>query len=176
MAVLTYSLKRDGNTYLSKNFKVREFRCKDGSDTILIDTNLVDALQAIRDHFGKAVNINSAYRTASYNKKVGGSSGSQHLYGTAADIYISGVDPLKIAMFVASLPYFQANGGIGLYSRASGVTAGFVHVDTRSAYSRWTSKSGTSYVTVSKIMPTVRQGSRDRQSGIGYSVTILQRH
>lgn len=30
MSVKTYSLKKDGEKQLSKNFKVREFRCKDG--------------------------------------------------------------------------------------------------------------------------------------------------
>ena len=32
MAVKTYSVSKDGNTYLSANFRVREFACKDGSD------------------------------------------------------------------------------------------------------------------------------------------------
>jgi len=42
--VHTYSLAKDGQTKLSTNFSVKEFKCKDGSDTILIDDNLVAAL------------------------------------------------------------------------------------------------------------------------------------
>lgn len=95
--------------------------------------------------------------------------------GTAADIHINGVDPIRIALYVASLPYFQKHGGIGYYSRAQ-VTGGFVHVDVRETYSRWVSKSGTAYQVVSKIMPTIRQGSKDCTGGVSYAVTVLQRH
>ena len=72
MSVKTYSLAKDGDKQLTENFKVREFRCKDGSDKILIDDNLPKLLQTIRDAFGKPITINSAYRTPAYNKKVGG--------------------------------------------------------------------------------------------------------
>ena len=37
-----YSLAKDGNRKLAPDFKVREFRCKDGSDEILVDEALVD--------------------------------------------------------------------------------------------------------------------------------------
>ena len=67
MAIKAYSYAKDGSKALSKNFHVREFKCKDGSDPIFIDDELVTLLQKIRDHFGKAVNINSAFRTASHN-------------------------------------------------------------------------------------------------------------
>ena len=68
--VVTYSRKAHGEQSLSANFRVREFACKDGSDKILVDTNLVALLQKIRDHFGAAVTINSAYRTPAHNKAV----------------------------------------------------------------------------------------------------------
>lgn len=138
MSVKTYSRAKEGSKMLSANFKVSEFKCKDGSDKILVDEALVDVLQDIRDHFKKAVNINSAYRTESYNKKVGGASKSQHLYGKAADIVISGVKPREIAEYAES----KGVGGIGLYEY--GGTSGFCHVDTRSGKSRWiqTSKNG----------------------------------
>ena len=57
MAIKVYSLAKDGSKKLSANFAVREFRCKDGSDPIFIDSELVEMLQKIRSHFGKAVNI-----------------------------------------------------------------------------------------------------------------------
>ena len=175
MSVKTYSLSSQGNIYLSTNFRVKEFRCKDGSDTILIDDNLVTVLQKVRDHFGKAVTINSAYRTASYNTKVGGSSGSQHCKGTAADIVVSSTDPLKVALYVASLDEYAGKGGIGYYSRTNKLS-GFCHVDVRSSSSRWISKTGTAYKTCSKIMPTLRNGSKDSYNSVGYAVTALQRH
>lgn len=131
--VKTYSKKVNGNTKVSENFKVSEFACKDGSDKILIDTELVALLQKIRNHFGKSVSITSAYRNANYNKQIGGASSSQHILGTAADITVSGVSPLEVAQYAE---YCLGNkGGIGLYSN-------FTHVDVRSKKARWNSTSG----------------------------------
>lgn len=123
-----YSKKKDGNKQLSKNFKVKEFACNDGSDPIFIAPELVEVLQKIREHFGKPVVLNSGFRTASYNKKVDGATYSQHQYGTAADIRISGVTPKKIAEYAETL--LPGKGGIGIYST-------FVHVDVREVKSRW---------------------------------------
>lgn len=128
MALKAYSVAKDGATYISKNFRVREFRCQDGSDVVFIESDLVDILQKIRDHFGKAVTINSAFRTFSHNKKVGGATYSQHLYGTAADIKVSGVAASAVADYVETL--MPNTGGIGRYST-------FTHVDVRSIKSRW---------------------------------------
>lgn len=128
MALKAYSAAKDGATYISKNFRVREFRCQDGSDVVFIESDLVDILQKIRDHFGKAVTINSAFRTFSHNKKVGGATYSQHLYGTAADIKVSGVTASAVADFAETL--MPNTGGIGRYST-------FTHVDVRSIKSRW---------------------------------------
>ena len=97
MALQAYSLARDGSTALSPHFCVREFRCKDGSDPVFIDTALAELLERIREHFGKPVTINSAYRTPQYNKKVGGASNSQHVKGTACDIAVKDVPPKAVA-------------------------------------------------------------------------------
>lgn len=131
MAIRTYSVSRDGDKYVSKNFKVREFRCKDGSDGVLIDDALVNYLQKIRDYFGKSITINSAYRTESHNKAVGGASHSQHLFGTAADIVVDGVSPVTVAQYAE---YIGA-GGVGLYTT-------FTHVDARAVKTRWDQRSG----------------------------------
>ena len=113
---------------LSKNFQVSEFACNDGSDVVFVSPELVVILQAIRSHFNKPVTINSGYRTPEYNKKVGGATQSQHLYGTAADIAVSRVSPKDVAAFAETLLYNR--GGIGIY-------AGFTHIDTREIKSRW---------------------------------------
>lgn len=128
MAINAYSYAKDGTKCLSKNFRVREFRCKDDTDPIFVDSDLVDILQKVRDHFGKAVTITSAFRTASHNKKVGGATYSQHLYGKAADIKVSGVSPSRVAAYVETL--MPNTGGIGRYST-------FTHVDVRATKSRW---------------------------------------
>lgn len=128
MAIRAYSVAKDGSKQLSANFKIREFRCKDGSDLVYIDDDLVTLVQNIRTHFGRATTINSAYRTESHNEAVGGSKNSQHLYGRAADIVVDGVAPSKVADYAETL--MPKTGGIGRYS-------GFTHVDTRPNKSRW---------------------------------------
>ena len=50
-----YSLAKDGAKLLAPDFKVRELRCRDGSDTVMVDEALMLLLQCIREHFGKAV-------------------------------------------------------------------------------------------------------------------------
>ena len=126
--VKVYSKAKDGNTKLSTNFKVKEFACLDGTDTIFVSDELVKVLQKVRDNFGKPVIINSAYRTESHNKKVGGSANSQHKYGMAADIRINGVSPKTIATYINKL--MPDRGGIGVYTS-------FVHIDVRAKKSRW---------------------------------------
>ena len=126
--VHAWSRAKNGDVKISKNFKVSEFACKDGSDTVFISMGLVAVLQKIRDHFAKPVIITSAYRNDAYNKKVGGANYSQHKYGMAADIYINGVSPATIAEFAETI--MPNTGGIGIYSS-------FVHVDVREACARW---------------------------------------
>ena len=126
--VKVYSKAKEGNVKLSKNFTVKEFACSDGTDTVFISLTLVNLLQKIRNHFGKAVIINSAYRTEAHNKSIGGATYSQHKYGLAADIHINGVTPKEIAAYVETL--MPSSGGIGIYQS-------FVHVDVRLVKSRW---------------------------------------
>ncbi len=125
-SVKEYSKKKDGETNISANFKVKEFACNDGSDKILIDTDLVKILQNIREYFNKPVHINSAYRTIAYNKVIGGASKSNHTKGMAADIYVSGVSPAEVAKYAETIGVK----GIGKYGS-------FVHVDTRDTKYYW---------------------------------------
>lgn len=125
--VRPYSLAKEGEKKLSSHFRVREFRCKDGSDVIFIADELIDVLEKIRDHFGRAVTINSAYRTPSYNKKIGGAAYSQHMYGCAADIVVSGISPATVYTYADQL---LKTGGVGKYPT-------FTHVDVREVKSRF---------------------------------------
>lgn len=127
MTIKAYSKAKDGNKKVSTNFRVKEFACSDGSDPIFIDSELVSVLQKIRAHFGKSVTITSAYRTPSKNKAVGGEKYSQHLYGRAADISVSGVSPKKVAAYADKI---LPKGGVGTY-------ATFTHVDVRGTKARW---------------------------------------
>lgn len=114
---------------LSKNFESTEFDCKCKNkicSTTEIDPKLVEYLQKIRDYFGKAVTINSAYRCDKHNKSVGGANQSKHKFGQAADIKVSGIKPLKVAQYAE----FIGVKGIGQYSN-------FVHIDTRTNKFFW---------------------------------------
>lgn len=134
--LMCYSLKKSGGKRLAKNFRVREFACKDGSDVVFVDSELVELLQAMRTHFGQAVNVASGYRTPAHNRAVGGAQNSQHLYGKAADIQIDGVTPEQAAAYAEAL--LDGRGGIGIYPPRAGRPSGWVHIDVRSQKSRWT--------------------------------------
>ncbi len=139
MALQAYSLARDGSTALSPHFCVREFRCKDGSDPVFIDTALAELLERIREHFGKPVTITSAYRTPAHNAKAGGAKFSQHQYGKAADIWIDGVSVDTLANYIDQ-SVLPNTGGIGRYYKDAAHPnrkQPFVHIDVRKARSRW---------------------------------------
>ena len=132
--IRTYSVKRDGDGKVSKHFRVREFASKDGSDKVLIDDDLVTLLENIREAAGgKAITINSGYRSPEHNAAVGGVSNSQHVKGTAADIVVEDTDPLTVGQIAEH--FLNTKGGIGVYKS-------FTHVDTRANRSRWDQRSG----------------------------------
>lgn len=133
-----YSLAKDGAKLLAPDFKVRELRCRDGSDTVMVDEALMLLLQCIREHFGKAVTITSGYRTAVHNAAVGGAKSSQHLLGRAADFYVEGVPVAAVAAYAETL--LPSRGGIGRYPKDAAHpkrSTGWVHIDTRAGKSRW---------------------------------------
>jgi len=120
--VQTYYVSTQGNVKLSTNFVVKEFACKDGTDKVLIDLDLVNVLQKIRDKLGVSITINSGYRTKSHNANVNGDPNSLHLQGRAADIVAAGKTTLEIAACAES---------VGAHGILRYITNGFVHVDTR---------------------------------------------
>lgn len=121
---------------LTKNFGLSEFACKDGTpvpERLIPKTRrLAENLQVIRDYVGDALFINSAYRTPSYNKKIGGVSDSQHPKGTAADLSTRKMTPKQLHALILRLIKEGKidEGGVGLYP-------GFVHYDIRGVKARW---------------------------------------
>lgn len=116
------------NIAISKNFKLYEFACKDGSQLVKIDEKLLVLLQRLRDKIDKPMIIHSGYRSVEYNKKCGGSPKSQHLLGTACDFSVYGMTPKELAVIAEQIGF----DGIGTYNKQ-----GFVHVDTRGTKARW---------------------------------------
>ena len=86
MSIVTF--KRGDTTALTKNFTRDEFECQcKKCEAQMIDTELVEKLQRIRDVLGVPLKITSGYRCVVHNasKAVQGSRTSKHLYGFAAD-------------------------------------------------------------------------------------------
>lgn len=87
----------DGNESVGKYFKVKEFRCKDNSQVVFIDTYLVSILDILRERIGKPVIITSGYRTPEWNRKCDGAKYSYHMRGMAADIRVKGMNAKQLA-------------------------------------------------------------------------------
>lgn len=125
-----FSYKIAGNMRISPHFRVREFHSKhDPEDVVIVDEALVKLLENIRNFTGKPVHINSGYRSKAYNATLKNASPkSQHCEGKAADIWIDGYSPAKVAEIAEC--YLGSSGGIGIYKT-------FTHVDVRAKRSRW---------------------------------------
>lgn len=126
MAVRVYP--KGSNEKLSQNFRACEFDCKCSRCTeTKVDELLVEYLQKIRDHFGKAVHITGPYRCPEHNAETpNASKTSRHMQGMAADFQVDGVAPAEVAAFAERIGVL----GIGLYDT-------FVHIDTRTYKSFW---------------------------------------
>lgn len=106
---------------ITKNFSSREFDCQCKNPECqytLIDIDHVEALQRMRDKWGKVITINSAFRCEKHNKAVGGSTQSRHLKGDATDIVVKG---LSLDIVARDCEHFN---GLGRYNT-------FVHIDSR---------------------------------------------
>jgi len=138
-----YSVLNDFN--LSKNFKLSEFVCKDGSGKVIVVPALIEKLQALRDKLGKPVTVVSGYRTEAYNKLCGGAPQSQHLDGDAADIKVAGATPLQVALLAESVGFT----GIGIYTHDGNY---FTHVDVRPYKSYWKDAAGHGLISIKSLL------------------------
>ena len=124
---------------LTKNFHVKEFKCKDGThvpDDLLENVKLLcENLQVLRDHIGKPIRIISGYRSPKYNRRIGGAKRSQHMTAKAADIKVSGMSPKEVKAAIVQLikEGKMKSGGVGLYTT-------FTHYDVRGRNARWYGK------------------------------------
>ncbi|HHZ70920.1 MAG TPA: serine/threonine protein kinase [Methylococcaceae bacterium] len=113
---------------LNEYFSRGEFACKCGCEFSVVDTELLEVLTRLRLRFNQPVKINSACRCAFHNKAVGGSDGSKHKLGIAADVVVKGVPTKDVYNF---LDCNEPNKyGIGEYKT-------FVHIDVRENKARW---------------------------------------
>lgn len=112
---------------ISPHFSRAEFKCNCGKcDSDTVDAELLAILEGIRTHFDRPVIVSSSHRCAEFNREVGGSRKSQHLYGRAADIVVQGIPAYLVQEFCEQLGV----PGLGSYES-------FTHIDTRSGSARW---------------------------------------
>lgn len=111
-----------------KYFSRNEFACKCGCGFNTVDYELALIVEGVREHFDAAVTVNSGCRCDEHNKQVGGSEGSQHKLGRAADIVVDGVHPQDVQEYLYRT--YEYKYGIGAYND-------FTHVDSRGVKARW---------------------------------------
>jgi zinc D-Ala-D-Ala carboxypeptidase len=102
-----------------QNFTPEEIACR-GDGKIRINAPALDKLQALRDRLGAPLIVNSAYRSPTYNRKVGGAKQSMHLQGAAFDISMANHDPESFEKAARAVGF----SGFGFYPRQI-----FMHVD-----------------------------------------------
>ena len=160
--VKTYSKAKDGNKKLTDNFIVREFACKDGSDTIKIDHDYLPLIQRFRNYVEASVWFNSAYRTPSYNKKVGGATNSYHVKGQALDIPFS-KDYKYLTSREKMCAFFNTLGvkGIIIYPT-------FIHIDTRT--SKYHADNNGNYRTFGKVHIPYKQKLSKGLNGVDVGI------
>jgi uncharacterized protein YcbK (DUF882 family) len=121
---------------ITENFSLSEFDCKDGSElpaALLSNVlDLADNLQVLRDYLGVPISINSAYRSLEHNRKIKGSTKSQHLFAKAADIVVESKTPDEVANIIKYLisEGKMMQGGLKAYDT-------FTHYDIRGYKARW---------------------------------------
>lgn len=101
-----------------KNFTPKEIACK-GTGELVVNFEAMDALQEFRNRVNVPVKINSAYRSQSHNKKIGGAKNSYHTKGMAFDIALTNSLSREKIVDIARKSGFK---GIGHYNN-------FVHID-----------------------------------------------
>lgn len=112
---------------LSKNFMRSEFACTGHGccgKSAAVTTELVHALQQLRDLVNAPLVIISGFRCRAKNDRTpGAAKDSYHTKGMAADIVCPSVSPSQLALYAEQVPAFR-QGGIAVYGA-------WVHVDVR---------------------------------------------
>lgn len=107
-----------------KNFTPDEVACK-GTGKIVVETNVLDALQKIRDALGKPIRISSFYRAPEYNETVSSTRrNGPHTTGLAFDIRCFGDDAVKILYYGLQL----GASGVGVQQKGEHDRR-FIHLD-----------------------------------------------
>ena len=118
-------------THRSKFFTPGELRSK-GNGDLLIHEDSFRALNVLRQTWGRAIYLHSAYRDPNHNANVGGAKNSLHMQGRAFDVDTLRWSDAWVVSFIhhATLAGFR---GFGLYLDQR---VPFIHIDT-GAHRTW---------------------------------------
>lgn len=160
--------RENRDTLVSPHFTLGQFLCKQQPGTwpkyVVVQERLLLKLEMIlaqvneMGHPANTLNVMSGFRTPWYNESIGNRTKySQHLYGSAADVYVdidddawmddltgddevTRGDAVRMANIIESMKdevwYRPFIGGLGIYSPASH-RGPFIHVDVRGSLARW---------------------------------------
>ena len=114
---------REGERRADRNDKTLYVLADGNEDMGCVKKNakLMSALRKIRARYGKAVVVDSAYRSPAHNHRVNGAKNSYHLSCRALDVYVTSVSKDALRSYVRTLPEI---GGVGIYA------SGAIHMDT----------------------------------------------
>ena len=106
------------------NFTPEEMACK-GDNSLKLDEQFMDRLQALRDAVGFPLTVSSGYRSPSYNAKVAdtGNDGP-HTTGHAVDLLVSGDKAVQVMRVALQIGFT----GFGL-SQKGDHGKRFIHLD-----------------------------------------------
>lgn len=132
-------------TNLTEHFTFKEY-AKNQTSTVKLTAEAIlhaQCLEEFRQWHGKAMKVNAWYRTAAYNKKVGGNAKSSHLRGVATDWGNPGVSKEDFIRYAKKWKEICAAHGVvgeaGLYTWG-------IHLGSSVRYSKafyhWDSRSG----------------------------------
>ena len=122
----------------------------------MVDPELAEKLQRIRDVVGKKIKITSGYRCLKRNQDAGGGTNSRHRYGMAADWRLEdrSLNPVALGILASAVGF----GGIGIYWYAGNM---FCHADTRGTKATWLCDAKKHYPSTTYlkfVLPTIRRG------------------
>ena len=115
---------------VSTHFKREEFSCGCGCGFAVVDIQILELLENIREEFGKPIIIHCAGRCLSHNKSVGSKDTSQHVKGMAVDFHIKDKENNNTIVYDFLDHLIGSSGGLGLYDWG-------YHIDIRGYKARW---------------------------------------
>lgn len=123
-------------TQLTAHFAIAEAGCRDGRpcpEPLLANARAhAEQLEVLRAELGRPIRVNSWWRSAEHNRRVGSNEASQHRLARATDLVVAGMTPTELATAIERLIAAgrMKQGGIGIYP-------GFTHYDSRGTRARW---------------------------------------